>query len=85
MADFLNHRCFSLRCHSKGSVRLKSNIKTPKGKYIIRRAELALLNERIRVINNSIAMYKNVIDTCMNQLESILDRRTMEDCHIHGV
>ena len=87
MADFLNHRCFSLRCLSKGiiptSVRLKSNIKTPKGKYIIRRAELALLNERIRAINNSIAMFKIVIDTCMNQLESILDRRTMEDCHTY--
>ena len=63
------------------SIRLKSNIKTPKGKYIIRRAELALLNERIRAINNSIAMFKIVIDTCMNQLKSILDRRTMEECH----
>ena len=67
MADFLNHRRFSLRCLSKGliptSVRLKSNMKTPKG--------------------NSIAMFKIVIDTCMNQLESILDRKTMEDCYIY--
>ena len=35
MADFSNHRRFSLRCLSEGlipvSVRLKSNIKTPKG------------------------------------------------------
>ena len=87
MADFLNHRCFSLRCLSKGliptSVRLKSNIKTPKGKYIIKKAELALLNERIRAINNSIAMLKIVIDTCMSQLESILDKKTMEDCYIY--
>ena len=85
MADFLNHRCFSLRCLSKGliptSIRLKSNIKTPKGKYIIKKAELALLNERIRAINNSIAMFKMVIDTCMIQLESILDEKTMEDCY----
>ena len=77
MADFLNHRHFSLRCLSKGliptSIRLKSNIKTPKGKYIIRKAELALLNERIRAINNSIAMFKMIIDTCMIQLEGILD------------
>ena len=75
MADFQNHRRFSLRCLSKGliptSIRLKSNIKTIKGKYIIRRAEIALLNERVRAINNSIAMFKIVIDTCMNQLESI--------------
>ena len=84
MADFLNHRCFSLRSLSKGliptSIRLKSNIKTPKGKYIIRKAELALSNERIRAINNSIAMFKKIIDTCKIQLESILDEKTMEDC-----
>ena len=87
MADFQNHRLFSLRCLSKGliptSIRLKSNIKTIKGKNIIRRAEIALLNERVRVINNSIAMFKTVIDTCMNQLESILDGKTMDDCHIY--
>ena len=84
MADFLNHRHFSLRCLSKGliptSIRLKSNIQTPKGKYIIRKAELALLNERIRAINNSIAMFKMIIDTCMIQLEGIVDKKTMEDC-----
>ena len=87
MADFLNHRHFFLRCLSKGliptSVRLKSNIKTPKGKYIIKKAELALLNERIRVINNSIAMFKIVIDTCMKQLEDTLDKETMEDCYMY--
>ena len=62
MADFENHRRFSLRCLSKDiiavSVRLKSNIKTPKGKYIIRKAERALLNERIRLIINFITMFK---------------------------
>ena len=87
MMDFLNHRHFSLRCLSKGliptSTRLKSNIKTPKGKYIIKIAERALLNERIRAINNSIAMFKIVIDTCMIQFESILDKKTMEDCYIY--
>ena len=85
MADFVNHRCFSLRCLSKGliptSIRLKSNIKTPKGKYIIKKAELASLNERIKAINNSIAMFKMVIGTCMIQLEGILDEKTMEDCY----
>ena len=87
MADFLNHRCFSLRSLSEGliptSVRLKSNIKTPKGKYIIKKAELALLNERIRTIKNSIAMFKIVIDTCMKQLEGILDKETMEECYMY--
>ena len=84
MVDFQNHRHFSLRCLSNGliptSIRLKSTIKTPKGKYIIRKAELALLNERIRAINNSIAMFETIINTCMNQLEGILDERAMEVC-----
>ena len=84
MVDFQNHICFSLRCLSKDviptSVRLKSNIKTPKGKYNIRKVERALLNERIRSINNSIAMFKLLRDTCKDQLESILDKGTMEKC-----
>ena len=84
MADFQNHRCFSLRCLSKDviptRVRLKSNIKTPKGKYIIRKVERALLNERIRSINNSITMFELLRDTFINQLESILEKETMEKC-----
>ena len=48
MADFKNHRRFLLRCISKGiipvSVKLKSNVKTPKGNYIVKKAERALLN-----------------------------------------
>ena len=46
MADFENHRRFSLRCLNKDiipvSVRLKSNIKTPKGRHIVRKVERAL-------------------------------------------
>ena len=85
MVDFQNHRQFSLRCLTKGiiptSVKLKTNIKTPKAKYIIRKAEISLLNERIRSINNSIVMFKIVIDTCINQLESRVDEATMDECH----
>ena len=55
MAHFSNHRRFTLGCLSKDlipvSVRLKSNIKTPKGKQIIRKAGRALLNEQVRSIN----------------------------------
>ena len=75
MAEFQNHRQFSLRCLSKDiiptSVRLKSTIRTPKAKYIIKRAKRALLNERIRSINNMITMFKNLRDTYINQLEVI--------------
>ena len=84
MADFSNHRRFSLRCLSKGlipvSVRLKSNIKTPKGRQIIKKAEIALLNERVRSINNSLAMFTIQRDTCINQLKDNLDKETMEKC-----
>ena len=87
MADFQNHRCFSLRCLSKGiiptGVRLKTNITTPKGKYIIKKDELASLNERIRSINNSIAIFKTIRDTCINQLESMVDKETMEECYMY--
>ena len=68
MVDFQNNRCFTLRCLSEKvvpeSIRLKSQVKTLKGLQIIRRAEISLLNERIRLINNTINMLnviKNVI------------------------
>ena len=51
MADFSNHRRFSVRCLSQDlnpvSIILRSTIKTPKGHQIIRKAERALLNKRI--------------------------------------
>ena len=84
MADFSNHRRFSLRCLSEGlipvSVRLKSNIKTPKGRQIIKKAEIALLNERVRSINNSLTMFTMQRDTCMNQLKDNLDKEIMDQC-----
>ena len=73
MADFSNHRQFTLRCLSEGlvpvSLHLSSNMKTPKGIQIIRRAERALMNERIRSINNTLVMLKVQRDTCIDQLE----------------
>ena len=46
MVDFKNHRRFLLRCLSADiipvSIRLKSNIKSPKGFNIIKRAEKAI-------------------------------------------
>ena len=68
MADFWNQRRFTLRCLREKvvpvSIRLKSNIKTPKGFQIIRRAEKALLNERVRLINNTINRLSLQRDTC---------------------
>ena len=83
MADFSNHRRFSLRCLSEDvipvCVRLRSNIKTPKGYHIIK-AEKALMNERIRLIINTINMLKIQVDTCKNHLENKLDKESMEEC-----
>ena len=84
MADFHNHKRFSLRCPRSDlipvSIRLKSNIKTPKGRSIIKRADRCILNERIRSINNTITMLQLQRDTCMNKLSGIMNKEIMEEC-----
>ena len=62
------------------SIGPKSNTKTPKGYYIIKKAERVLLNERIRSINNIINMFNHQRVTCKNPLKEVLDRDTMEEC-----
>ena len=48
-----NHRRFTLRCLDEEvipvSIKLKSQVRTPKGFQIIRKAEIALLNERNQI------------------------------------
>ena len=56
-------------------------IKTPKGKYIIRKAEKALLNERVRSINNTINMFNLQINTCIGELENQIKKEDMEECY----
>ena len=72
MADFSNHQRFTLRCLAEDlvpvSICLKQNIRTPKGLQIIRKAERALLNERVRSINNTLNMLKSLRDTCREEL-----------------
>ena len=84
MADFRNRRRFSLRCLSKcvipGSVRLKSNTRTPRGYYIIKRANRVLLNERLRTINNTLEMFEYQRDTCIDHFCRALDKEAMEKC-----
>ena len=85
MANYQNHRRFSIKCLKKEvtpvSIKLKSNIHTSKAKEIIKRAEKQLLNECIRTINNMIKinMYKR--DYYLHQLEEILDQELMEECY----
>ena len=86
MTDFKNHRKFSLRCLSKNiipvSLRLKSNIKMTRGLNILKKAERALLNERIRNINNTLQMLEHQRVTCMNQLYRVLGQEVMEECKV---
>ena len=84
MADFANHQRFTLRCLSKGlvpvSICLQKNIRTPKGLQIIKRAERALMNERIRSINNTLNMVRDLRDTCINQLREVLNDEWVDKC-----
>ena len=85
MAEFKNHRRFTLRCLSKGlipvSIKLKTKVQTPNGNQIIRKAERMLMNERVRSINNTIIMLNCQADTCINTLKSTLNKDVMEKCH----
>ena len=84
MADFANHRRFTLRCLAEDlipvSIRLKQNIKRPRGLQIIKKAERALLNERIRLINNTLNMLSSQKDTCMKELERSINEEWMAEC-----
>ena len=40
-----------------------------------------LMNERIRLINNMITMFRWQIDTCINSLGSCIGMEVMEECH----
>ena len=72
MADYRNHLRFTIKCLKNEvipvSVRLKTNIKTPKGIQIIRKAEKQLLNECIRLITNTIELLMLKRDTCSNKV-----------------
>ena len=84
MADFQNHRCFTLRCLGEKvvpvSIKLKSQVRTPKGLQIIRKAEVSLLNERIRSINNTINMLELEHDTCIKRLSNKLKTEDLQEC-----
>ena len=86
MADFQNHRDFTLRCLGEKvvpvSIKLKSHVKTPKGFQIIRRADISLLNERVRLINNTINMLSLQKDTCIRKLKEKIGEDLMKDCEI---
>ena len=84
MAAFQNHRIFTLRCLKEDlipvSAKLRNNFKTPRAKNNIKRVERALLNERVRNINNTITMTTSERDTCMTTLSEVFSKEIMEEC-----
>ena len=84
IANFKNHRRFTLRCLSQNvtptSLKLKSNIKTYRGKSILERAERQLMNECVRSINNSIATWTCLRDTCMKTLQDQISDFQFQEC-----
>ena len=86
MVDFQNHRHFTLRCLGEKvipvSIKLKSHVKIPKGFQIIRTAEISLLNERVRSINNTINMLSLQKDTCIRKLKEKIGEDLMKECEI---
>ena len=85
MANFRNHRRFSLRCLKRGvipvSIRLKTNMRTIRGLEIIRKTERNLLNECIKSINNSLELYMYERCSIVQQLEERLGQNNlMKEC-----
>ena len=84
IANFKNHRRFTLRCLSQkitpNSLKLKSNIKTSRGKRILEKAERQLVNERVRNINNIIATCAYLRDTCMDELKEQISNFYYQEC-----
>ena len=79
IANFSNHRRFTLRCMSQkitpNSLKLKSSIKTPRGRQILQRAD-----EHIRAINNTIDTCTCIGDTGMNQLKGQINDFYFKEC-----
>ena len=87
MADFCNHRRFSLKCLKFDvipvSIRITTNVRTVKGLEIIRKTERKLLNECITSINNTLELYMYERVAIVQQLEEKLDqnKEILEECH----
>ena len=86
LANFKNHRRFTLRCISQKitpvSLRLKRNIPTDRGRKIIEKAEKQLLEERVRQINNTIDICSHLIHTCIEELRGKIQPDLFDECQV---
>ena len=86
LADFKNHRRFTMRCISQKitpvSLKLKRNIPTKRGREIIDKAEKQLLEERVRQINNTIDICSHLTHTCIKELKGKIRPDLFEECQV---
>ena len=86
LANFKNHRRFTLRCISQKitpvSLKLKRNITTKRGREIIDKAEKQLLEERVRQINNTIDICSHLTYTCIKELKGKIPPELFEECQV---
>ena len=61
---------------------MKNNIKTERGIKIIQRAEKQLMDEMVRLINDTIDICRNLIDTCISELKDITNQELFEECQV---
>ena len=47
---------------------------------MLKEHERALMNERVRSINNTLNVVRDLRDTCINQLREVLDDDWMDKC-----
>ena len=84
MADFSNHRMFTLRCLETGitivSCKLKNIIRIPRSYEIFKKVEKQLLNKRIRCLNNTLYIHGVKRDSFDNRMKSVLDTDSLQKC-----
>ena len=78
------HRIFTLRyIHEElvpVSIKLKTTIKTDKGKKLIKNAERNLLQARVKAINSILDKVSKQTELCRSQLASILSAQRFREC-----
>ena len=82
--NYRNHRIFTLKCISNElvpvSFRLKTTLKTEKGRKIIRKAERDLLQARVKSINSILGDNAKQIELSRPKLTSIVSATSRDKC-----
>ena len=82
MADYRNHRRFTLKCIKTGITsvicKLKNPVKTRKSYDIIHKVEKQLLYERTRNINNTLDMFEQNRSHYYSHLKNMINQQDQE-------